>query len=69
MAAPGCFAEAARPMPRVVSSIDLAGLGDGTRHELSLEVVSLGDGAELRLPVKVLAGRSATGFRAHRLDL
>jgi len=59
MAATGCFADAATPMPRVVSSIDLAGLADGTRHELSLEVVSLGDGAELRLPVKVLAGQSA----------
>jgi predicted deacylase len=46
-------------MPRVVSSIDVAGLADGTQHKLSLEVVALGDGAELRLPVKVLAGRGA----------
>ena len=59
MAATRCFADAATPMPRVVSSIDVAGLADGTQHKLSLEVVALGDGAELRLPVKVLAGRGA----------
>ena len=57
MAATGCSADAAGP--RAVSSIDLAGLADGTRHEFALEVVALGDGGELRLPVKVLAGRGA----------
>ena len=59
MAATGCLTEAAGPMSRVVSSIDVAGLADGTRHAFSLEVVALGDGGELRLPVKALAGRGA----------
>jgi predicted deacylase len=44
--------------PRLVSSIDVAGLAEQARHELSLRVVPLGDG-ELSIPVKVIAGRGA----------
>ena len=51
MAATGALTEAAAPIPRVVSSIDVdvAGLADGTRPELSLEVGAPGDAVFRRL--------------------
>ena len=49
MAATGGLTEAAGPMPWVVASIDVAGLADGTRPELSLEVVAPGDAVFRRL--------------------